>query len=153
MFEKIRDFFFDIRDIIIVIAIISILTFSVTWKIGDTMDLDIESQVVIGGPEEQTTTPAVTTAPPTTMPTTEPTTTTTTTTKPEIVVFHVREGEYGQDIAQNLLSEGLIGSVDEFLVKAHEMGVDTSLRTGVYELKRTDDLETIIRLLSGGSRE
>lgn len=150
MFEKIKDFFFDIRDIIIVIAIISGLIFSVTWKIGDTMNVDMENQVVVKTGEEETTT-APSTTPSTTL-TTATTVTTTTTTREETIVFHVRDGEYGQDIARNLLDVGLISNTDEFLIMAKEMGVDTSLQTGSYELKRTDDLETIIKLLSGGSR-
>lgn len=154
MFDKIRDIFFDIRDFIIVIAIISVLVFSVTWKIGETLDVDIDSKVVVN---IETTVPPTETTP--TLPvTTEPTTTTTattttTTTKNTVVRFQVREGEYSQDIANNLFDLGLIESTEAFLVKAHEMGVDTSLMTGVYELRTDDTLETIIKLLSGGSRE
>lgn len=154
MFEKIKDIIFDIRDFVIVIAIISVLVFSVTWKIGETLNVDIDSKVVVN--IESTTPPAAETTPtlpPTTASTTVTTATTTApTTKSKTVKFQIREGEYSQDIANHLYELGLIESVDAFLVKAHEMGVDTSLRTGVYELKTDDDLETMIRLLSGGSR-
>ncbi|MDO4754342.1 MAG: hypothetical protein Q4A41_04995 [Bacillota bacterium] len=157
MFEKIKDILFDIRDFIIVIAIISVLVFSVTWKIGETLDVDIDNKVVVNiestVPPTQPTTVPPTTPVPTGTTEVSTTTTTTTTTKSSVIRFQVREGEFGQDIAANLLSLGLIESTDAFLVKAHEMGVDTSLRTGVYELRTDDDLETILKLLSGGSRE
>lgn len=155
MFDKIRDILFDIRDFIIVIAIISVLVFSVTWKIGETLDVDIDSKVVVNiettAPPTETTPTLPVTTEPTTAATT--TTTTTTTTRNTIVRFQVREGEYSQDIANNLFDLGLIESTEAFLIKAHEMGVDTSLMTGVYELRTDDTLETIIKLLSGGSRE
>ncbi len=156
MFEKIKDFLFDIRDIVIVLAIIAILVFSVTWKIDDTMNVDLNKDLVVAestaqpssDPAEEPTSIANTTS------TEEPTTTTTeTTTEEEIIVFVVEEGEYGQDIAQHLLEEGLIDDTQAFLVRAKEMGVDTQLRIGRYEFKRSDDLDTIITLLSGGTRE
>ncbi len=152
MFEKIKDFLFDIRDIVIVIIIIAVLVFSVTWKIDDTMNIDLNKELTIGEPTTEATTE------PTTFTTPSTTASTTTTTEPtteafEWVNFVVSEGEYGQDIAKNLLEKGLIDDTHAFLVRANELGVDTKLHTGEYNFKTTDDLDTIINLLAGGSRE
>lgn len=149
MFEIIKNFIYDVKDLVIMLAIVSILVFSVTWKINDTLNVGTaENEPIV----HITTPPAETTPVATATTTTSTTTTTTTTTQAEEVVFEVRSGEYGQTIASNLVAAGLISSVDEFLSRAAELGVDKSLREGVYTLKRSDDLDTILRLLSGGSR-
>lgn len=150
MIEIIKNFIYDLKDLVIMVAIVSILVFSVTWKINDTLNINAtenEPIVHITTPPAETTTPVASATT-----TTSTTTTTTSTTLAQEIVFEVHSGEYGQTIAANLVAVGLISSVDEFLARAAELGVDKSLREGVYTLKRSDDLDTILRLLSGGSR-
>lgn len=47
MIDKIKNFIFDIKNIVIVVAIIAVLVLSITWKIGNTMDIDLDKHVVV----------------------------------------------------------------------------------------------------------
>lgn len=164
----IKNFFFDIRDLVITIAIISLLVFSITWKINDTMNVDfadpLKSGAILINPESTTEAPIVSVDPePTTEePTTEPENTEATeeteTTEPTSSVadvyidFVVKEGEYGHTIAKNLVDSGLISDAREFVIRANELGLDTKLRQGKYKFKSSDSLDLIIKVLAGQSR-
>ena len=43
MFEKIKDFLYDISDIFLSLLIIGLIFFAVSWKISDTLSIDIDA--------------------------------------------------------------------------------------------------------------
>lgn len=194
MLRRIRNFLFDIKDLVIVVAIISVLFFAVTWKVNETLNVNFEGSngVVVIDPGETTqpTTPAPSDAKvpePSTQtpnPTTSPNIAPPNTTAPNIAppntgapqpttappapateppvtapapqgesqLFIVSAGEYAQDIGANLQNAGFVDNATAFVARAIELGVDGKLLVGNFYLRYDDDMDTIIRILTGGSR-
>lgn len=164
MFERLKNFIYDISDIVIALLIIGVLFFSVSWKINNTLNIDLSHtdnrDVVVINPttEIPTSTMAETTteefiSEETTTEAPIPSTTTASADlSEEYISFQISEGQLGHTIAQNLKNQGLISNVNEFVRRAFEMGVDSKLQIGTFKLKKTDDLDTILRILSGGRR-
>lgn len=168
MFDKILNFIYDIKDLVISVAIISLLFFAVTWKINDTLNVDLMDPAHAGIVE------LVPEAPTTTEPITDPTTQPETTEAPtssaaeatteapaassgadtgKSVEFIVGEGEYGHTIAKNLQAAGLIPDSKAFVLRAAELGLDTKLMQGKFYLRTTDSVDTILKILTGGTRD
>jgi len=180
MFEKIKDFLYDISDIFVSLIIIGVIFFAVSWKISDTLSVDInapitsstETEATTDGPKivvtpveptdatasgETTTAEGATEA--TTQASTEATTqapteapTQATTQTPVFESFVVGEGELGSTIGRNLESQGFINDSDDFVKRLIEMGYDSKLHAGTYKISKTDSLDTIIKVLAGERR-
>lgn len=52
MFERIKDFFYDISDILVSLLIIAVIFLAVSWKISDTLQVDTDAPVVVQTPTE-----------------------------------------------------------------------------------------------------
>lgn len=161
MFEKIKDFLYDISDIVLSLIIIGLIFFAVSWKISDTLSMDVEaltdsvietttgSQISVTPVE--TTEATVESTEETTEATTEPTTEAATE-APKLENFVVAEGELGYTIGKNLESQGFVADSDEFVKRLIEMGYDSKLRAGTFKISKTDSLDTIIKVLAGQGR-
>lgn len=166
MFEKIKDFFYDISDIFVSLLIISLIFVSVSWKISDTLSVDIDSPIPSLTDQEQVDDPPVIVVTPETPDATEnPVEETPESESPEVVVepptpetpldlktFTVAEGSTGYSIGQKLESEGYIDDVNSFVKRLIEMGYDSKLRAGDFKISMSDDLDTLIRVLAGQRR-
>ncbi|HAS72986.1 MAG TPA: hypothetical protein DCS67_02450 [Clostridiales bacterium UBA8960] len=166
MFEKIKDFLYDISDIFVSLLIIGMIFFAVSWKISDTLSVDVnapistteavattEGSLIVVTPIE--TTDAVESTDEEPEPSTEPTTeqaTQPTTQTANLENFTVNEGELGFTIGTNLEAKGFVSNKNEFVKRLIEMGYDSKLRAGTFKLSKSDDLDTIIRILSGQKR-
>lgn len=176
MFEKIKDFLYDISDIFVSLLIIGVIFFAVSWKISDTLSVDInapqttsetsattEGQIVVtpvdsteatsageAGTTEATATTEASTEATTEAPTEAPTQAATT--PGALETFVVGDGELGYTIGKNLESQGFIADRDEFVKRLIEMGYDSKLQAGTYKVSKTDSLETIIKVLAGEGR-
>lgn len=171
MFEKIKDFLYDISDIFVSLLIIGMIFFAVSWKISDTLSIDVnapvatteaaattEGSLIVVSPVD--TTEAVDTtegesSEATTEPVTEPATQPVTqpATQPAALeTFIVGEGELGYTIGKNLEAQGFVSDKNAFVKRLIEMGYDSKLRAGTFKISKTDDLDTIIKVLSGQKR-
>lgn len=160
MFEKIKDFFYDISDIFVSLLIIALIFVSVSWKISDTLSIDIDAPIASVTDQEQVDDPPVIVVTPE-----EPVDETPTTEDPEVVeenptveapldlkTFTVSEGSTGYSIGQKLQSEGYIDDVNSFIKRLIEMGYDSKLRAGDFKISMSDDLDTMIKVLAGQRR-
>lgn len=173
MFEKIKDFLYDISDIVVSLLIIGVIFFSVSWKISDTLSIDINSPanttIEIGVTTEETgfvvtpvtptdsteaTSEGETNAVETTEGATQASTEAPTTqaSSQTLENFVVEEGWLGETIGKNLESKGFITSSRDFVNRLIEMGYDSKLRSGTFKLSKSDSLDTIIKVLAGEKR-
>lgn len=180
MFEKIKDFLYDISDIFVSLLIIGVIFFAVSWKISDTLSIDINSttntttegvettegsKIVVTPVEpteasteastEEGATEATTTAPteaPTEAPTQAPTQAATQAGTQALENFVVGDGELGTTIGRNLEAQGFVSDSDDFVKRLIEMGYDSKLHAGTYKISKSDSLDTIIKVLAGEKR-
>jgi len=68
--------------------------------------------------------------------------------EPETVLFSVEEGELPDAIAARLREAGLIEDETAFLTRLMELGLDTSLRPGAFEIPREAPLDDVIAALT-----
>lgn len=167
MFEKIKDFLYDISDMVLSIIIIGLIFYSVSWKISDTLspDLDVSSRPVL----TDETTPVVVIPDPDDAfdetPDDEQTPDETPDDDHEVEVetpvveeplvferFVVETGSSSYAIGQQLERQGFITNVNDFTKRILERGVDRSLRAGEFQLSKSDDLDIIIDVLTGRGR-
>lgn len=166
MFEKIKDFLYDISDIFVSLLIIGMIFFAVSWKISDTLSVDVnapvttteavattEGAIIVVTPIETTETVESTDENPedSTEPVTEPATQPVTQTA-NLENFTVNDGELGYTIGVNLEAQGFISDKNAFVKRLIEMGYDSKLRSGTFKISKSDDLDTIIKVLSGQRR-
>jgi hypothetical protein len=165
MFDKIKDFLYDISDIVLSLLIIGLIFFAVSWKISDTLSMDVTAPIdsvietttgsqISVTPVETTEATVESTEESTevnTEATTEPTTEAATE-APKLENFVVAEGELGYTIGKNLESQGFVADSDDFVKRLIEMGYDSKLRAGTFKISKTDSLDTIIKVLAGQGR-
>ena len=200
MLERLKDFLYDISDIAVSLLIIAVIFFSVSWKISDTLNVDMtllpgstdtelttpsdgetntdpagdgDTETVIeiipdintgsndaasetntetsagtSSIETNTTTPATSTSTPSTS-TSAPATSTT----PLVLeTFVVSQGQSGYGIGQNLASQGYVDSANAFVSRLVERNLDRKLFAGDFKLSKSDNLDTIINVLTGQGR-
>lgn len=160
MFEKIKDFFYDISDIFVSLLIIALIFVSVSWKISDTLSIDMDAPITSAIDQEQVNDPPVIIVTPETPvdPSAEepapedPAVVVEPVTPVDLKTFTVSEGSTGYSIGQKLQSEGYVDDVNSFVKRLIEMGYDSKLRAGDFKLSASDDLDTIIRVLAGQRR-
>jgi len=175
MFEKIKDFLYDISDIFVSLLIIGVIFFAVSWKISDTLSVDIdaplspttesaettEASIVVTPVDSETSTEANSeasteaTTEAVTQPVTEaPTQAVTQPPVQNLVLenFVVSDGELGYTIGKNLEAQGFVKNADNFVQRLIEMGYDSKLRAGTFKLDKKDSLDVIIKVLAGEKR-
>jgi len=175
MFEKIKDFLYDISDIFVSLLIIGVIFFAVSWKISDTLSVDINVPLSPNTEAVNTTEASIIVIPENPETSTEPNsdasteTTTETVTEPVteaptqpatqapvknlvLVNFVVSEGELGYTIGKNLEAQGFVRDADDFVQRLIQMGYDSKLRAGTFKLDKKDSLDVIIKVLSGEKR-
>jgi hypothetical protein len=158
MFEKIKDFFYDISDIFVSLLIIALIFISVSWKISDTLSIDMDAPIASAIDQEQVNDPPVIIVTPEKPedPVDEtpedPDVVAEPVTPVDLKTFTVSEGSTGYSIGQKLQSEGYVDDVNSFVKRLIEMGYDSKLRAGDFKISTSDDLDTIIRVLAGQKR-
>lgn len=169
MFDKIKDFLYDISDMLLSLLIIAIIFYAVSWKISDTLkpDTDVSAPpIAIGDTEDDEEAPVVV-IPPEDFETPDsetdeasegeegetPDETTSEPTVPfELVSFVVESGSSGYIIGKKLEEGGFVTSVNDFTKRIVELGVDGRLNAGEFKISKSDDLDTIINVLIGRGR-
>ena len=154
MFEKIKDFLYDISDIFVSLLIIGVIFFAVSWKISDTLSVDINAPLSPTTEATQTTEATIVVTPVDPETSTELNSETSTEASTEAVTeppseaatqapvqnlilenFVVSEGELGYTIGQNLEAQGFVKDADDFVQRLIQMGYDSKLRAGTLDRK------------------
>lgn len=169
--ERVKDFFFDLSDILISLLIIAVILFVVTWKLSDTMPLDfallqadqeteapteedktptipIGTTENAGTPTEEVTQPTDATEPPPAETPSEPAPTPPVETV-KVITVTIPEGSTGNSIAKILASNGLISDIAAFNKKVEDIGLGGKLRAGTFKLSTDMSDETIAKTISG----
>lgn len=170
--ERIKDFLYDISDLLISLLIIAAIFAVISWKLNESLPIDTSGQDLAaetpaatepdpgdGGADpgvEPATVPADDASdadkpideapkPPTEAPTTEAPP------APEAgkaVTVEVPSGSTGYAIGKLLKDKALITDVNVFIQKVDEMGLGPKLRSGTFQLKTGMSLEEIIKILA-----
>ncbi|MDK2866491.1 MAG: hypothetical protein PWP51_1272 [Clostridiales bacterium] len=185
MLERLKDFLYDISDIVVSLLIIAIIFFSVSWKISDTLSFDLEAflpssaetetpsedEKVIEiipntnlgdnqGTDDENSDHTDDTTP------TEPTGEDNASTPPDTATppdtsaptsatyetFVVPSGASGYSIGEDLATQGYVDSANTFVARLVERDLDRKLFAGDFKLSKSDDLDTIINVLTGQGR-
>lgn len=172
MFEKIKNFLYDISDIVLSLLIIGVIFSSVTWKISTA--LDAPPNVELTDRENIIQNPIVVEVDPEevdeddlsaidsdmesneNLEETGDETDEESTSEPEkplvLETFVISEGMSSYAIGQKLEREGFIKNTNDFVQRILELGVDRRLRSGSFQLSKSDNLDTIISVITGGGR-
>lgn len=175
--ERIRDFLYDISDLLISLVIIAAIFFVISWKLNESIPIDSpalppeidapagEQPDVIEpeSPEPEPITPdpiddaSDADKPISETPSTEVTAPVTPTPTPaptpapaagKAVTIDIPSGSPGVAIGRILKEQGLIADVNAFIQKVDEMGLGPKLRSGTFSLKTGMTLEEIIKILA-----
>lgn len=175
MIDKIKNFLYDISDMLLSLLIIALIFYAVSWKISDTLSPDTEQnkndiikaenqpKKPIETPKAETEAPKETEVPKETVPpkeTEKPKETDKpakddskeTTTPGEMVTFTIAPGSSGYAIGKSLMEKGFVENADEFTKRIIELGVDNQLKAGDFKLAKGDALDTVINVLIGKGR-
>jgi hypothetical protein len=187
MLERLKDFLYDISDIAVSLLIIAVIFFSVSWKISDTLDFDLEAMLPSGTETEapidddkvieiipntslddgtstasetgdgdsEAQTPDENTnvngdAASGNNSTAEPPETNTAPVVYE--TFVVPSGASGYSIGEDLAAQGYVDSANTFVSRLVARDLDRKLFAGDFKLSKSDDLDTIINVLTGQGR-
>lgn len=172
--ERIRDFLYDISDLLISLLIIAVIFAVISWKLNESIPIDIAAAPPAA---EEPVTPAEEPADsadpgdvadasdadkpiegtPVTITPVIPDDTATPPEKPagtpagQTVSVEIPSGSPGVAIGQILKEKGLIPDVNAFIKKVDEMGLGPKLRSGTFSLKTGMSLEEIIKILANVS--
>lgn len=163
--ERIRDFLFDISDLLISLLIIAAIFMVISWKLNESIPIDTSlalQTVETPAPAQDSqadATPSETASDDLSEPdqstdasdadkpiVIQPTLPKTVTGK-EITV-KIPEGSPGVAIGKILKDNGLITDVNTFIKKVDEMSLGPKLRSGTFKLKTGMDLEAIIKIIA-----
>ena len=142
--ERVKDLFYDATDYILVLIIVVVVSGIIAWR----LDL-LFAKNNGGSPATSTATSQVNDA------STNKKDASTNdliekekNSKKGIVNVSIPEGSLPPTIATILLDHGLISDKYEFLKKSQELGLDTKLRSGEYEIDKSSSIEDIIKIIA-----
>ena len=171
--NKLRDFFYNISDLITAVVIIALVVFIISWKIKaiaaypeyaaslpshsdgmDEKDTVGDNPIPDSGPKlpESDINPAgPEVTPPIDTPNPVPTNPDISNPPPkaEILTVKIPEGSTGSAIANILVQNKLIDSPSAFLKRANERKLDTKLRSGTFKIPSNATLDEVINILTG----
>ncbi len=173
MFEKIRDFFYNINDLIIAILIISLAAYIITWKIGDILsypDQVVAQETSEPAPLDDVHTPDIpenedipdetSDEDPITDPDEEITNETPTESEEDPIdepptqpvnkiSIDIPSGTAGERIASILKEKGLINNSSEFIDRLEERNLDVKLQAGTFKIPENASVDEVINILTG----
>lgn len=175
MIDKIKNFLYDISDMLLSLFIIALIFYAVSWKISDTLSPDtVQNKKDIVKTENQPIKPVETPKSETESPTKAETPAETetpveteipketdkpakedskeSTTPGEMLTFTIAPGSSGYAIGKSLMDQGFVENADEFTKRIIELGVDNQLKAGDFKLAKGDPLDTVINVLIGKGR-
>jgi len=157
MFEKIKDYLYDISDILLSLILIIVIAVSITYKITDAftikifnptnedvislddqfsnLDSDLISEPIdIDNPSDSEGNDLIEVEPST------------------MVNFEINSGLTGYNIANLLFEKELITSVNSFIKRIEELNLGNKLRSGTYSVSSNIEMDDLIYIISGQKR-
>lgn len=164
--ERLKDFLFDLSDILLSLVIVAVIFTVVSWKLNETMPM---SFALLGDSEDTVSLEPITSAPPVSIvvpestlaqdttedaPAQEETTlapqpTTAVSTPAKKVTIDIPSGSTGDAIAKILKQSGLINDISAFNKTVESLSLGNKLRAGSFTLSTDMSLETIARRIAG----
>lgn len=142
--NAIRDFIYNITDYGLIITVVVVMALILGWRFDILFNRSIEKETISQLPqiieEEEN---------PSSEPGTEE--------KPQdetpsqsglIATINIPDGSFPSSIGDILLSSNLINDKDEFLTRSVELGLDTKLRSGTYDIEVGTSLDNIIKIIA-----
>ena len=134
--KKIKDFFYDKNDIIIVLLIIAIAAFVIYTCINSIM----------GYPEQYAKEMEATSTEATTTQATEPSTVQETVV--ENISFEINDDDTSSSIAKKLQEASLVDSAEDFEAYVNDEGKTGSLKSGTFKIPKGSSHEEILDIIS-----
>lgn len=165
-YEGVKDFLYDSIDYIIIVGIIGIVVFVISWRLDllfakDAVGIDPKTEVIIDNnnrndenkkdsedmgdvenPDEIDVVDNNQEENPTVNPgnTEQPSN--------KIVKITIPAGSLPSKIGTILEENGLVSSKNDFVIKSQELKLDTKLKSGTFEIDSNSTLEEIIKLIA-----
>lgn len=152
--DAIRDFIYNITDYGLIITVIVVMALILGWRFDILFNRGIEKDVIADLPQiivdnntpgdQNETEPGSTEEPGNTEE------------KPQetpapsgvIATVVIPEGSFPSAIAEILINSNLISNKNEFLNRCVDLGLDTRLRSGTYEIEVGTGLDDIIKIIA-----
>ncbi len=166
--ERLKNFAYDISDLLFSLIIIAIIFVVVSWKLTDVMQISLFSNIddtTIQITDSATSLDKINSLPINNENTTvsEANVTEVTEVKTEEnteanvkastenkeITFVVNSGSTGYQIAKDLKSKGIITNINDFIKRLDELKLANKLRTGEFKLNTNMNLDDIINTLAG----
>lgn len=155
--NAIRDFLYNITDYGLIITVILVMVVILGWRFNILFNRGIEKDVIAELPEivdNENKNPEIPD------PTTDPENPGQTEEDPKdnpsenqggngvIATINIPEGSFPSKIGDILLNSNLIDDTDKFLSRSVELGLDTRLRSGTFEIEIGTSLDDIIKIIA-----
>lgn len=127
--KKLKDFFYNKNDIIIVLIILAIAALIIYTRIGAIMDYPAKLAKQAAATAETTTT--------------EPATT-----EREKISVTIEDSDTASTVAQKIYDAGLISSASEFEEYVTSSGKESSIKAGTYEIPISSLQEEILNIIT-----
>lgn len=156
--NAIRDFLYNITDYGLIITVIVIMAVILSWRFDILFNRGIEKDVIVDFPVASENNPET--------PTGENTPDPENPESPEepaqddnpgsetnggnklFATVSIPEGSYPSTIGDILLNSNLIDDKNEFLNRSVELGLDTRLRSGTFEIEVGTSLDNVIKIIA-----
>jgi hypothetical protein len=153
--EKLKDYLYDISDLLLALGLILIIVFTLSYKITDAFTIKLfaseqkptEFIDKITDSSLQTNVQTPVEVEPTTPVIEEP--------KEEVIVsgtpikFSISSGSSGYSIAKTLQEKNLINDINEFLKRVEELKLGSKLRSGEFTINSGTSLDDVIYIITG----
>lgn len=146
--NAIRDFIYSITDYGLIISVIAVMAVILVWRFNILFNKGIDKNnigqlpPIIEQPEKEN-------------PEEDPEETSETPVEEQLPVtvatISIPQGSYPSQIADILLSKDLIENKNEFLTRTVELGLDTRLRSGTYNIETGTSVDDIIKILANAN--
>lgn len=142
--NAIRDFLYNITDYGLIIAVIAIMISVLAWRFDILFNRGIEKEMIAAAPNTSQNAD------------TEVNDNTDKENNEDyssgdsnsIVTVEIPKGSFPNVIAEILLNDNLIEDESEFLNRSVELGLDTKLQSGTYEIETGTSLDDIIKIIA-----
>ena len=156
--NAIRDFIYTITDYGLIITVVVIMVAVLAWRFDILFSRDIEKEAIASIPKTNQTEVPITENPATgeegtKEPGTSGETPGETTETPSnqgdlIATVEIPAGSFPSKIGDILVNSNLISDKNEFLNRSVEMGLDTRLQSGTFEISVGTKLDDIIKIIA-----
>lgn len=126
--KKLKDFFYNKNDIIIVLIILAVAALIIYTRIGAIMDYPAKLAKQAAATAEATTEPA--------------------TTEREKISVTIEDSDTASTVAQKIYDAGLISSASEFEEYITSSGKESSIKAGTYEIPISSLQEEILNIIT-----